>query len=419
MFCQSCGQRTSDISFKFCPHCGNAFAKETPKRRRSRWPLIVGIGLVAILLTIILASNGVTTHTDDSGEATFACCSQDTQKKDSSSAAVPSQQLAQPASPQAPADEISFISAIESFKSLYEQAPNEFKKSSVRTQRAQRIAEIVASLEINGWIGTVSSMETTSDGRGVLSVKLPSSVSINVETMNNGLSDVGTDSLIPQGSKVYKEVASMAVGDEISFSGRFAAHESDYIEEASVTEEGSMTDPDFIFTFSEVSEWGLHQGIAQTTAPPAQESVLVSSKISDEQTKTASTQISSEPSAMGPSDVASLGEIAEAGDFSAVQKLAGFYHGSDDISPNYPEFCFWSYVEISMPDQLKKRMATSGTPQTRRTFEVWFADNQPFFTYEKNRIATECTSHLTPEEITQQQQRAQVWLDARPITTGF
>src|ERR1039458_3884646 len=63
-----------------------------------------------------------------------------------------------------PPDEREFISTISEFRTRYEQAANEFQKSAVRTDRAAALARIVASLSITEWIGTISSMQTTSDG---------------------------------------------------------------------------------------------------------------------------------------------------------------------------------------------------------------------------------------------------------------
>ncbi|MGH9572637.1 MAG: hypothetical protein ACRD40_03785 [Candidatus Acidiferrales bacterium] len=153
-----------------------------------------------------------------------------------------------------PEEESEFIKTITAFQTSYGNLANEFQKSAARKQRAEDIAEILSTRSVNGWVGQVSAMHTTSDGRGVLSIRLPVATHIEVETMNNGLSDIGDNTLIPQGSPLYNQISGLSVGDEVTFGGRFGSGEMDYIEEASLTEEGSMTEPDFVFTFANVSK---------------------------------------------------------------------------------------------------------------------------------------------------------------------
>ena len=166
-----------------------------------------------------------------------------------------------------PVDESDLISTVNAFEERYSGAANEFQKSAIRRERANTIAEILPSRSVSGWIGQVASMHTTSDGRGVLSVKFPGSYHIEVETMNNIISDISSDTLILQESPLYHQVANLAEDDKVIFSGRFASSDMDYIEEFSVTEEGSMTEPDFVFTFASVSK-ETPLGVIGNSPPP-------------------------------------------------------------------------------------------------------------------------------------------------------
>ena len=96
-------------------------------------------------------------------------------------------------------------------------------------------------------------METTSDGHGILSIKLLKDNPTTVKTWNNSLSDIGSDTLIAPGSTLYEQVAHLAIGNKVIFSGSFAAGKLDYVKEASVTESGAMNEPELIFTFASVS----------------------------------------------------------------------------------------------------------------------------------------------------------------------
>lgn len=150
-----------------------------------------------------------------------------------------------------PTDEREFISTVNDFKARYEQAPNEFQKSNLRTERAAALVKILPNLSVSDWIGEVSEMRTTHDDRwGVLSVKIGNDKSITVTTQVTNVFNNRT--LIPPGSDLYNQVAHLAIGRNLTFSGTFEPGTSDYAEEVSVTEEGSMTDPAFLFTFTSV-----------------------------------------------------------------------------------------------------------------------------------------------------------------------
>lgn len=188
----------------------------------------------------------------------FAACTSNGAKDSATTApGSPSAEMDQRTS--FPADEREFITTINAFGARYQQAQNEFKKSALRKERSQAIAIILPKLSITDWVGHISSMQTTQDERGILVVKLGNS-SISVQTVNNVVSDsLVPGTLIPSGSLLYEQIANLAVGNTVTFSGTFTFGELDYAREESVTEEGSMTDPEFIFTFTSVRPGALSQ----------------------------------------------------------------------------------------------------------------------------------------------------------------
>ena len=152
-----------------------------------------------------------------------------------------------------PSKQSAFVQAVESVKSEYESAPNELKKSSIRTKRGKLIqAALKNTRNILGWVGTISDMQTNSDGKAILAVQLEGA-NITLKTWNNGLSDAFDNTLIPQGSKLYSTVAELSKGVHVIINGSFLdSDKSDYVKESSMTENGSMTDPEFIFRFSSI-----------------------------------------------------------------------------------------------------------------------------------------------------------------------
>ena len=69
------------------------------------------------------------------------------------------------------------------------------------------------------------------------------------------LSDFADGTLISPESPVYEQVSRLAIGTTVVFSGSFLSSEMDYVEEASVTEEGSMMEPELIFRFEAIRPW--------------------------------------------------------------------------------------------------------------------------------------------------------------------
>lgn len=129
---------------------------------------------------------------------------------------------------------------------------NELKLSKIRGDRRNLLNATSAS--VTGWSGTIESLSTNSEGKAILSVKLPcgdDDIDVLVQTWNNGLSDIEDNTLIPQSSKLYTTLSDLGTGKEITFSGTFlTGDETNGFHEASMSESGSMTSPEFIFRFS-------------------------------------------------------------------------------------------------------------------------------------------------------------------------
>jgi len=136
----------------------------------------------------------------------------------------------------------------------YKAAPNELKKSVVRSQRKAGLKKMFGrSKSVSGWTGTIKSMGTNGDGNAYVTIQLTGS-KVEVLTMNNAFSDIAYGTLIPQGSAVFNSLANLSVGDKVRFSGRFLAGDKDFIAEMSLTERGSMTAPELVFKFSSLTK---------------------------------------------------------------------------------------------------------------------------------------------------------------------
>ncbi len=247
--CAKCGSSINPEA-SFCQNCGAPIRSEprpTPRPNTSDIPVpgrrqVNRVGrfilVVAFLIFLILVLDWSFSASNRSGTAS------------SNTSSTVSVQL--------PPSEVAFISTVTPFEERYGKAANEYQKSALRSKRAQALAAILPSLSVENWVGQISSMTTTSDGNGTISVVLPGS-QIKVVTDNNSLSaSLDSDNtLIPQGSQLYNDLANLAQGDTVFFSGSFLpsdANQLDYIEELSLTEEGSMTEPAFLFRFVRVEK---------------------------------------------------------------------------------------------------------------------------------------------------------------------
>ncbi len=97
-------------------------------------------------------------------------------------------------------------------------------------------------------------MSTTTQGKAHLEIKLHKAP-VSLKNWNNELSDIRGNTLIPQGSDLFRAVSELAKGDRVKVSGRFLRDDKDYIMEGSPTERGAMSEPEFIVQFSKAVKY--------------------------------------------------------------------------------------------------------------------------------------------------------------------
>jgi hypothetical protein len=150
-------------------------------------------------------------------------------------------------SPAFPEQQQKFLSIIDDFAEKYKSAKNEMAQGAVRVQRKKAICDLFKSPSVKDWVGTVQKLSSTSEGQGVLNVSM--SQIANAATWNNSLSDIGDKTLIEPGTSLHDAAVQLNRNDTIIFSGAFIKSDKDCFRESSLTQKGSMTDPDWIFRF--------------------------------------------------------------------------------------------------------------------------------------------------------------------------
>lgn len=227
--CKTCSKKIS-ISAPSCPHCG---------ARRSRFGAAKWFGGAAIAIFVLAAIAAPDKSAQDQAGTTSA--------KSTTAAGVGSATLALP-EPQS-----RFLSVTAEYSDRFRSAANELQQSALRDERRAALITALSSQHIvNGWVGTIRQLETTSEGKAILAVRLSSNT--DIMTWNNGLSDVVDGTLIDKGTHVYEALLNMSVGDSVAVSGSFFPSVEDGVKETSLTIRGSMSEPEFLFRFQSVSK---------------------------------------------------------------------------------------------------------------------------------------------------------------------
>lgn len=142
-----------------------------------------------------------------------------------------------------------FIETVQDYSAQYEAAPNDLKKSTVARKRLEAFEKLKGDpRKISGWYGTIEKLGTTGDGDAYMTIKLLVD-NITFSTWNNSISDASSKSLIKNGTPLYDKISEMAEGNVVMFSGAIGKPKN-------MTERGKMTDPDFLFKFSDVEKVG-------------------------------------------------------------------------------------------------------------------------------------------------------------------
>jgi len=146
--------------------------------------------------------------------------------------------------------EAQILSIVSTFAQRYRDASNDMARGAERPARARELCRVATSLRAENWTGTVTTLSSSSGGQGVLAVSLDGQTTL--KTFNNTFSDQQFGTLIAPGTDLWQHVVSLRTRQRIVFSGTFFQSREDCLVETSLTVSGAMTDPDFIFRFTDV-----------------------------------------------------------------------------------------------------------------------------------------------------------------------
>jgi hypothetical protein len=145
-----------------------------------------------------------------------------------------------------------FCNVAENFIRSYQEAlktgANEAGLSQLRYNRRQSLSSIMGMGQVTRWTGVVKAISTDSDGTGRLAVQLSCGTDIASDV------EIRSEPGIAQGTVLYSTLISLKSGQAVIIDGTFdIGNGVDYIRERSITELGSMTNPEFNFAFESIS----------------------------------------------------------------------------------------------------------------------------------------------------------------------
>lgn len=146
-----------------------------------------------------------------------------------------------------PESEASFVSIVSKYSQAFRDAKNQLHESTLRDERREALKQAFPSVKVDEWVGTIKNLETNSEGKAIVVIKI--APDIELRTWNNLLSDMVDGTMIEKDSQMYQTLLTLPLKQKVVFSGSFIRSEVDHFEEQSITIDGSMKKPEFLFKF--------------------------------------------------------------------------------------------------------------------------------------------------------------------------
>ena len=101
--------------------------------------------------------------------------------------------------------------------------------------------------DFSKWEGSIQSIDSVGDEHAYVSISVCSNVSI--KTWNNEFSDMFDGTLIHIDSELYEQILEFENGLEVITSGKFLSSDTDFFKETSITDKGSLNEPEYLVNF--------------------------------------------------------------------------------------------------------------------------------------------------------------------------
>ncbi len=104
------------------------------------------------------------------------------------------------------------------------------------------------------WEGKIAAIDSVGSEYAYVSVRICENA--YVKTWNNEFSDITSKTLIHIDSKMFDQLIEFSEGDKVKCSGKLSSSKEDFFQETSVTDKGSLLEPEFLakfFSFEKVN----------------------------------------------------------------------------------------------------------------------------------------------------------------------
>jgi hypothetical protein len=236
--CRKCGHQVQK-KIQQCPNCGKKLGRF---RRFATYFGFFWIGLIVIGLIASHEEKSLSPNAGKDGQAVEA-------EVDSADNIVAEEKNL--VLKNRPDDQSAFLGVIRDAIMASDAAANDMVRGGILAERTASICDLPDLMTVRDWTGHIKTIDSNSDGKGVLSVSIFRNV--NLQTWNNAMSDVVDETLLTPGSSVFNAAAALKKGDPVRFSGAFISDTKICIGEQSMSLIGKLEEPEFSFKFSSIS----------------------------------------------------------------------------------------------------------------------------------------------------------------------
>ncbi len=152
----------------------------------------------------------------------------------------------------APEEERDVLAAVKKGQSAVREGNDITLVTAARDRASAICALLPRGGRVEDWIGTVSKVGTVFGGKqGKVSVSVGDGVELR--TWSRESEDARDHTLVDPNSDVYRALADLKSGDEVTFTGAFVPKGATCLHETSVFDRNGMLTPSFVFRFTSVS----------------------------------------------------------------------------------------------------------------------------------------------------------------------
>lgn len=271
----------------------------------------------------------------------------------------------------------SFIHIVSKAQRDSANAKNDMVRGGIKSIRDDEICKILASQEIKNWTGVVKKLDANGDGWGILEVEIANSITL--QTNNNSFTDRNENTLINPASDLFQKASSLSVGQPVVFSGSFISKYGQCALERSMTLNGGLSGPEFIFKFSDILQGDGNSLSISDKVISEQKEFLT--KMEDDMRRSDSIKVVSDQEG-----VYALKNVSPVNDWGCVEKwgiynLDDIQNNDDEMALNISAYANEKYKQIvraTFNDEKLKELDVNGITRIKKFFTP---GNAYFITY--------------------------------------